>query len=287
MKLRPEPRLDARACVGHIRLCLQHRTWQGTMGNWAGAGTGSSIDFQDHRPYMPGDDPRYIDWAAYARSGQTIMKLYREEVSPKLDLLLDVSRSMLFDDEKRDMFLRLALFCVESASSISASLRITAISGSAFQELPLESMFRPTWTPPELPGSRSGPDLSRLPLRTGSLRLLISDLLYPDPPEEFLRGLCAHKGRTVLLVPYQQQEESPDWQGNLELIDCETQTRRRQRVEERLLQRYRDAYARHLHTWREQARRYDVRLARVPSGKDLAGALQEEAFRQGVVETWG
>ncbi|MGA0333468.1 MAG: DUF58 domain-containing protein, partial [Kiritimatiellia bacterium] len=83
-------REDARRCTGHLRLCLGERNWQGTQGNWAGAGVGSSIDFQDHRPYLPGDDPRYIDWAAYARSGQTIMKLYREEVRPVVDLVVDV-----------------------------------------------------------------------------------------------------------------------------------------------------------------------------------------------------
>ena len=65
-----------------------------------GVGAGSSIDFQDHSPYLPGDDPRYIDWRAYARTGHYIMKLYREEVSPLLDLVLDVSPSLFFEPAK-------------------------------------------------------------------------------------------------------------------------------------------------------------------------------------------
>jgi uncharacterized protein (DUF58 family) len=62
-------------------------------GQWLGTGIGSSIDFQDHRQYLPGDDPRYIDWQAYARTGHYTMKVYREEVS-RVWICADLSRSM-------------------------------------------------------------------------------------------------------------------------------------------------------------------------------------------------
>jgi len=48
----------------------------------------------DHREYQPGDDLRRLDWAAYARSDKMIVKLYRHEVCPHLDLVIDGSRSM-------------------------------------------------------------------------------------------------------------------------------------------------------------------------------------------------
>ena len=50
---------------------------------FSGSGTGSSLDFQDHRAYSPGDDPRHINWQAYARTGSYTMKLFREEVRPQ------------------------------------------------------------------------------------------------------------------------------------------------------------------------------------------------------------
>src|ERR1700761_9106351 len=103
------------AVAEHLRLPFRSRSWRGQAGNWLGAGTGSSIDFQDHRPYLPGDDPRYIDWRAYARTGQYIMKLYREEVSPLLDLVLDVSASMALGERKRRRALELFAFCAQSA----------------------------------------------------------------------------------------------------------------------------------------------------------------------------
>ena len=72
-----------------LTLPFRRESWQGQTGHWQGMGAGSSIDFQDHRPYQPGDDPRYINWQAFARNNQYSMKLYREEVSPRLDLVLE------------------------------------------------------------------------------------------------------------------------------------------------------------------------------------------------------
>jgi uncharacterized protein (DUF58 family) len=43
---------------------------------------------------MPGDDIRHVDWSAYARSDHLMVRLYREEISPRTDILLDASRSM-------------------------------------------------------------------------------------------------------------------------------------------------------------------------------------------------
>ena len=43
---------------------------------------------------MPGDDLRHVDWAAYARSDSLNIRLYREEVAPRLDLLIDVANNI-------------------------------------------------------------------------------------------------------------------------------------------------------------------------------------------------
>ncbi|MCU0782165.1 MAG: DUF58 domain-containing protein, partial [Akkermansiaceae bacterium] len=91
---------QAAACAARLRLPLRARVWQGAAGELAGSGTGASMDFQDHRPYFPGDDPRHINWQAYARTGNYTMKLYREEVRPAVDLLLDVSASMFLTPDK-------------------------------------------------------------------------------------------------------------------------------------------------------------------------------------------
>jgi hypothetical protein len=293
--LHPSPRTVAVSVARHLRLALRRRDWKGAVGNWSGTGIGSSIDFQDHRPYLPGDDPRYIDWAAYARSGQYIMKLYREEVSPRVDLLMDVSRSMRFDPEKWRRSQELFHFCFESAIALGASPVCHEYMGKAWRPVSTASILSGRW-PAEAPlgmESETSPpvsepiDLKTVALRAGSLRVLISDLLFDAAPESLLRPFSASRGSGAILAPFAAGEAEPSWESDVEFVDCETMRFRRQRVDGSLLNRYRIAYDRHFSSWRDQSRRYQVRFARVASGNELADALYAEALRNGVVETWG
>jgi uncharacterized protein (DUF58 family) len=76
------------------QLGLPRTPGSGRSGELLGRGTGTSLEFQEYREYMPGDDIRHLDWSAYARSDSLMVRLYREEISPRMDVLLDVSRSM-------------------------------------------------------------------------------------------------------------------------------------------------------------------------------------------------
>jgi len=55
---------------------------------------GESVEFADHRNYVPGDDLRFLDWNAYARLDRFFLKLFLEEEDLHVGVLLDVSRSM-------------------------------------------------------------------------------------------------------------------------------------------------------------------------------------------------
>jgi uncharacterized protein (DUF58 family) len=57
---------------------------------------GFSVDFAEHRPYMPGDDIRRIDWRVYARTDRFYIKEYEAETNTNVLIVLDVSRSMDF-----------------------------------------------------------------------------------------------------------------------------------------------------------------------------------------------
>lgn len=57
---------------------------------------GASTDFAEHRPYMPGDDIRRIDWRLFARTDRYHLKEYEAETNTGVMLLLDVSPSMAF-----------------------------------------------------------------------------------------------------------------------------------------------------------------------------------------------
>jgi uncharacterized protein (DUF58 family) len=59
---------------------------------------GFSVEFVQHREYVPGDDPRYIDWKSYGRSERYTIKQYEQETNYIGHILLDASRSMLYGD---------------------------------------------------------------------------------------------------------------------------------------------------------------------------------------------
>lgn len=57
---------------------------------------GASMDFAEHRAYMPGDDLRRIDWRLFGRSDRYFVKEFEADTNTNLLLLLDVSASMGF-----------------------------------------------------------------------------------------------------------------------------------------------------------------------------------------------
>ncbi|HUF61966.1 MAG TPA: DUF58 domain-containing protein [Verrucomicrobiales bacterium] len=285
-----EIRVRARGWSEVYRLPFRNRVWRGQAGDAQGAGVGSSLDFQDHRSYVPGDDPRHINWQAYARTGQYTMKLFREEVRPMVDLLFDVSESMFYIPEKAQRAVELFYLVVEASWRSGAALRTHLIWGDRCRSLTDDLLLGDAWL-----GEREGlrpedpaaaPRLSRAPLRANALRVFVSDLLYAGSPDPLMAAFAARRGRPVVLAPWRREEADPDWSGNYEFIDAERGSRHPHRVEPALLRKYRQAYARHFDMWKEFALKHGIPLARVAAQGGFREALEAEAARIGAVERW-
>lgn len=57
---------------------------------------GLSVDFAEHRPYMPGDDIRLIDWRVYGRTDRFYIKQFEADSNTNFTLVIDTSKSMGF-----------------------------------------------------------------------------------------------------------------------------------------------------------------------------------------------
>jgi uncharacterized protein (DUF58 family) len=57
---------------------------------------GFSVEFAQHREYVPGDDIKHVDWKVYGRTGRFFLKQYEEETNLVCWILLDVSDSMRY-----------------------------------------------------------------------------------------------------------------------------------------------------------------------------------------------
>jgi len=55
---------------------------------------GFSVEFAEHRQYMPGDEIKHVDWKVYAKTDRFYVKQFEEETNLKSFILLDVSASM-------------------------------------------------------------------------------------------------------------------------------------------------------------------------------------------------
>lgn len=279
---------SASVCAEKLRLPLRSRVWKGQAGEFLGAGVGSSLDFQDQRTYVPGDDPRHINWQAYARTGNYTMKLYREEVRPVIDLVFDTSASMFFEPGKATRSCELFYFLTESASRAGAALRIYLIVAGTMRPIPYEAVHTHQWwqAAQKLQGAdpNAPPSLEKIPFRPNAFRVLLSDLLFTGDPNHLIRILGQRQGSPVLFAPFSRAEADPAWHGNYEFIDAELGSRHPHRIEPAVLSRYKKAYANHFSIWKSSSRRYNAALARVPAAGDLEAALHAEAILAGALE---
>ncbi len=90
-------------------------------GNDTSAFRGGGLEFEEARPYVPGDDVRTIDWNATARSAEPFVKRFREERNLTLLFALDVSASMGFGSQG----------CAKSDTAAHALALMAAAAGRA------------------------------------------------------------------------------------------------------------------------------------------------------------
>lgn len=278
--------LDAAA---RLRLPLRSRSWQGQAGEFSGSGTGSSLDFQDHRAYSPGDDPRHINWQAYARTGSYTMKLFREEVRPQVDLIVDASESMWFDPEKARRTAELLYFVGECCNATGASLRIEVLRGGDLLQLDPADVRTHLWLEriraAGAADPATAPDLTKTTPRANSIRVLLSDLLFPADPEPLLRELARRHGSVIVLAPWLAAEARPPWDGHCELIDVERGSHHPHRIDPATLRRYHASYDHHFSLWTNACRRHQAAFARISTEEDLTAALLRDAVPAGALET--
>ena len=97
--------------IKRIQIRTNHRVDGMLAGEYLSAFKGRGIEFEEVRPYQPGDDVRTIDWNVTARQGEPFVKLFREERELTVMQLVDVSASQspgFHHQTKRDLVAELS-----------------------------------------------------------------------------------------------------------------------------------------------------------------------------------
>ena len=196
----------------------------GRSGELLGRGTGSSLEFQEYREYVPGDDIRHLDWGAYARSDTLMVRLFREEISPRTEILLDASRSMASGGQTKPRLARqLAAVFALLSGRLGGRPAIVPLEDGPPVPLGLDGLERLATLP--FSGRTTMAELLNdhcVPMKRQAVRIVISDFLFPHDPASLIRRLASDASALWLVQVLSGWEAAPTPQGGRHLIDIET-----------------------------------------------------------------
>ena len=224
--------------------------------------SGSSLDFMEHRDYVPGDDLRQLDWNVYARTDRLAVKLYREEVNPRMDLLIDGSASMnLEGTAKRRAALMMAAFMTTAA--INASFATKCYYTQDTVTFPANHTAPPShWGDIEL-GSSANPQeaLANFYQRFQhhGIRIFISDLIWSGIPEAFMNKFAQNSSMLVIIQILAKRDIQPE-EGNIRMQDSETGEMQEFFLDAKSIAKYKETLARHRENWSRACREYGAVL---------------------------
>lgn len=176
---------------------------------------GFSVEFAEHREYVPGDDLRFLDWKVFGRSDKFYLKQFEEETNLVVYLVVDVSRSMTFRSPDAPWSK------LECASCMAASLAYLVLkqqdsAGLATVDDQIRSWVRPAGHPPQFKQIVRTLETAKPTEKTGlgallhrlaeqcdrrGLVVLVSDLF--EDPEKLTQGLRHFRHRKHDLVVFQ------------------------------------------------------------------------------------
>jgi uncharacterized protein (DUF58 family) len=247
----------------------------GLAGSRLGRRAGSSIDFQDYREYQPGDDLRFIDWGVYARTDRLSIKLFREEVTPHLDLVLDGSRSMnLVESAKAPATAKLAALLATAAANAQCSHAVW-LSGDGFHRIPNDTLSASAWERLEFESKRTPDqafDILTPKFRRLGIRVFISDLLWPRNPLQTVRRLRDGAAMLSVVQLLARDDAAPPEHGSVRLIDSETDEVTEIYIDSNAQKQYAENLAKLQQSWDDACRQCGAHLTSMIA-EDLENSL--------------
>ncbi len=268
-------------------LSVPHRVPSGVSGVQMSNRSGSSLEFMDHRDYLPGDDLRRIDWSAFARSDKLTIKLYREEVSPHLDIVLDGSRSMALEQSAKPQA-HLGLAAVFATAAANAGYSHCAwIAGAGCERVGNGSDDPSVWEGIAFDYTGDPAEsFARLPpaWRPRGIRVLLSDLFWLGDPMLTLWHLADRAAAVVVVQVVARADASPPERGNIRLVDSESGEVMELFLDALAERRYREAFTRHQQNWHRAARQAGAAMTTVTAEEvvgdwDLADLVRAEILK--------
>ena len=282
---------------------------------------GASVEFDDYRDYVPGDDLRRIDWNVFARLDRFFIKLFREEEDQSLILVVDASPSMDAGSPSKLVFAQRLAMALGYIGLVNHQRVVPVIIGApgraGLQQLaPVRGrrntqrlasfLLEHAWTPrgdaSRTPGVSQRPAPGSSASFTAALKalalsrlgkgvlILLSDFLVREDLRTGLNYLSGRNGFDVhclqILSPGElepEREAGGAVVGDLRLLDAETGALAEVTVSGALLRRYKERVAVHVESVRAACASRGMNHAMLRSDTDLARLLLMYLRRRGLL----
>jgi uncharacterized protein (DUF58 family) len=279
------PRFDeaevARVAQG-LSLALPRTPHRGRVGEHLAGSAGSSLEIHDFRHYQPGDDVRQLDWNAVARTGELILRTRREEVAPRVEVVLDASASMALSEAKAARACEVALlFCTLAArDGLEPTLTVVDETGSRARGHGCAPALRASAFAARDPLPEG---LSRSPpLRPCGMRVVVSDFLFEAAFAPFAERLARGAAALAFIQLLDPEDASPAGGFGARLVDAESAEALEQVLTPDVVEGYLQRLAAHQGLVRAAASRVRARWV---SG--LTSAPLVELARTALSPLWG
>ncbi|MBN1207664.1 MAG: DUF58 domain-containing protein [Myxococcaceae bacterium] len=257
-----------------LRLALPRVPHRGRVGEVRATSAGSSMELHDFRAYQPGDDLRQVDWNAVARTGEVILRVRQDEVSPRVEVLVDASRSVALSPAKEARAREVALLTVEVGTR--QGLTPTLLTSGARPERAQGQVCRSALRAVAFDAKDDlAVALGRMPpLRPCGLRVVVSDFLF----EADLSGLVARlaRGASALFLAQVLDVEDLEPSGGegARLVDSESGAALEELLTEEVLAAYARRFAEHQRSLRTAAARARAALMTAPASEPLSALVR-------------
>ena len=254
---------------------------------------GISLEFADFRNYVPGDDVRHLDWAGYARLDQLMIKVYHDEEELEMRILVDESASMAYGATPKYRWARqlaAALAWIGIARGHRTSIALlgdrTEETGAMRSPDRFDEALNLLDAPP--PSSRRGLAECCREVSSGGrhrgLVILISDLMEEAGPQTLLRHLLRPTVELDLIHVLAEEEITPQLEGDLALVDMESEAKVDVSPDAVILDLYRKRVRAFIADWAENSRRRGAAYAQASTAESLEDFVLRGLVQEGLLQ---
>jgi uncharacterized protein (DUF58 family) len=244
---------------------------------------GGGQEFLDHRHFHEGDDLRAVNWRAYMRLDKMFLKMFQIEPRVPVRLLIDTSASMAAGSGEKFLFAKrlAAALCYVGLVRLdtiqilpfATHLREGKSSGGGRHRYRLAAEFLEALEPGGVTDFLTvvREFLNEYPQR--GLVIVASDFLDDSGCEKALQYLADYGNELMLVQLWSDEDRSPPWTGEVDLVDAESGGRLRIQVDEEARRLYTEAFDVFSAGIKEVALRNDGKYSGLPTSMPLDEAI--------------